>query len=111
MSQKRKRENDGLRLTDKRHPGLGILSTVLAGISLVIFCGVCLLSGQNRGNLGLSAGVLGLVCFGISVAGFICAWVSLHLENIRTLFPTIGSMANGLMVVMYLILYAWGTSL
>ncbi len=111
MARRRKRENDGLRLTDKRHPGLGILSTVLALASLILFGAVCFVSGTNRGNSGLGVGLVGVLCFLISIAGFICAWISLHQENIRPHFPTIGSVLNGLMMIMYLMLYIWGTSL
>ena len=111
MARKGKRENDGLRLTDKKHPKMGIVSTILALVSLLLFAAICFWSGTQRGSLGLYAGAVGLLCFAISVAGFVCAWMSLHQENIRTLFPTIGSVVNGLMMVLYLLLYVWGASL
>lgn len=107
----KERTNEGLRLTDKKHPKGAILSTILAVISIGIFALLCFLSGESNGNSGLEAGILGILCFCISIAGFILAWISLHQENIRPFFPTIGALANGLMMLFYLMVYIWGTAM
>lgn len=36
-------------------------------------------------------GIVGILCFIISISGFILSWISLRKENIRYLFPTIGA--------------------
>lgn len=110
MAKRRKRrEGDSLRLTDKKHPPLAIGASFLALASLCIFGAACVVSGQSRGHAGILIGLVGILSFGLSVAGFIMAWISLHQENIRPLFPTIGSVSNGLLVIFYMILYIWGT--
>ena len=106
---KKKRENDGLRLTNKRHPGIAILSTVLGIVSFVFFAVLCVISGKTGGMAGIEIGLLGLVSFAISIAGFILACLSLRLEEIRPLFPTLGAVINGLLMLMYLIVYILGT--
>ena len=103
-----KKESGELRLTDKRHPVSGIASSVLAAVSFISFSAACIISGRNGGNAGLGIGLIGISCFLVSITGFIMAWVSLHQENIRPLFPTIGSLVNGILVIIYMILYILG---
>lgn len=103
-----KKESGELRLTDKRHPVSGIASSVLAAVSFISFAAACIISGSNGGNAGLGIGLIGILCFLVSITGFIMAWISLHQENIRPLFPTIGSLVNGILVIIYMILYILG---
>lgn len=103
-----KKDSGELRLTDKRHPIAGIVSTILAGISFISFAAACIISGKNGGNAGAGVGITGILCFLSSTAGFIMAWISLHRENIRPLFPAIGSMVNGILIIIYMILYILG---
>lgn len=107
---KKKRENEGLRLTDKRHPKMAILSCGLAIFSFASFAVLCFMSGETNGHSGIEAGIMGLLCFAVTIVGFILAWISLTRENIRPLFPTIGAVVNGLMMLFYLIVYILGTS-
>ncbi len=108
---RKKRADDGLRLTDKHHPVFGVISTILAVVSLVIFVVICLVVGQSHTTADFALAVAGLMCFVISICGFLIAWLSLREENIRPLFPTIGAVGNGLLLVAYLLLYVWGTIL
>lgn len=105
---RRGRKGQSLHLTDKRHPASAILATALGAVSVMLFIGLCWVSGQSHGKAGLLVGLFGIGCFCLSVAGFVLAWISLHQENIRPLFPTIASVLNGLSVVFYLLLYLWG---
>ena len=108
---KRGHKKEGeLRLTDKRHPPLGIASFVLSAVSFISFAAACILSGQNGGNSGIGIGLIGILCLIASITGFIMAWASLHQENIRPLFPTIGSVVNGLLIICYMILYILGVA-
>ncbi len=106
----KKRKKDGLRLTDKKHPRGGIAATGLALLSMIIFMIVCFHSGESRGNSGIEAGVIGIFCFLVSIGGFILAWLTLRLDNIRTVFPSIGVVLNGLLMLFYLIVYILGTA-
>lgn len=106
----RKRDGGELRLTDKKHPPLGIASFALALVSLVSFASACIISGQNGGNAGIGIGLIGILCFFVSITGFIMAWISLHQDDIRPLFPTIGSLVNGMLVIGYMLLYILGAA-
>jgi len=107
---KYKKESVELRLTDKRHPPSGVASFVLSLVSFVSFAVACIMSGMAGGNGGFGIGMAGVLCFFISATGFIMAWTSLHQENIRPVFPAIGSVVNGLLVILYMILYILGAA-
>lgn len=103
-----RKEKGELHLTDKRHPPIGIASFVFCIISFILFAIACFMSGQKGGNGGLNVGIIGTISFLISIIGFIMAWLGLHQEDIRPLFPAIGSVINGLLVILYMILYILG---
>lgn len=107
---KKKRRKDGLHLTDKKHPKQGIWSTVLGILSLVLFLVLCFLSGEAGGKAGAWIGILGVLCAAINIWGFVLAMLSLKLDNIRQLFPSLGVVINGLMILMYLVIYILGTA-
>lgn len=88
---------------------MAILSCGLAVLSLGIFAVLCFMSGETNGHSGVEAGILGIVCAVISIIGFVMAWISLNQDNIRTLFPTIAAVSNGLLILLYLIVYILGT--
>ena len=107
----RVKQEGELRLAVKSHPKLGIISTILGLISLIAFGSACFFSGTRGGNAGIMIGLVGMLCFVISVVGFLCAWISLHQEDIHFTFPTIGSVINGIQVLGYMLLYIMGTFL
>ena len=100
-----------LQLTDKRHPGIAIGATLVGICSMVLFIATCFLSSESHGNGGITVGVAGLFCFALAGVGFCMSWMSLRMENIRPLFPTIASIINGLLLVFYMLLYIVGTFL
>ena len=107
---KKKRKKEGeLRLTDKKHPILGIWSVLIGVFAFIMFIATCFISGDNGGKGGMLVGVVGILCFIISISGFILSWMSLRKENIRYLFPTIGAVVNGLQIIGYMIVYIWGS--
>lgn len=105
---KKKKERVALRLTDKRHPLMGIVAVFLGLISVAIFVTLCFVSSQSHGGAGMMVGILGIVCFFISLTGLGLSWLSLNKDNIRPLFPTIAAIINGLSVVFYFLLYMLG---
>jgi hypothetical protein len=106
--EKKRRKKQSLHLTDKKHPGYAILATILGVVSIVVFIVLCFISSQSHGKAGILIGLAGMGCVLFSLIGFIAAWITLHQENIRPLFPTIASVLNGLLMVFYLLLYLWG---
>ena len=87
---KRKRKKEGeLRLTDKKHPISGIWSVLIGVFALIMFIVTCFISGDNGGKGGMIVGVVGILCFIISVSGFILStknifFLILFAQIIRT---------------------------
>ncbi|MDD7402832.1 MAG: DUF6142 family protein [Butyribacter sp.] len=109
MSSKKRGTQSSLRLTDKKHPVSGVIATILGVVSVISFIVICFVSSQSHGNAGILIGLAGIICFLLSIAAFVLSWITLHQENIRPLFPTIGAVIGGLSIVFYLLLYIWGT--
>lgn len=97
-----------LKLTDKVHPLNAIIATIIGVASVSLFITVCFVAGKSHGHGGIGLGALGILCFLMSLVGFLMTWVSLHQENIRPLFPTLAALINGTSLVFYLILYIMG---
>ena len=106
---KKKQTQSSLKLTDKKHPPIAIGATFIGLCSGISFFAVCMVSSQSHGKAGVYVGVWGLFCLLLSAAGFVMSWISLRLDNIRTLFPTIAAIMNGLLLVFYFFLYFWGS--
>lgn len=105
----KKKGRKSLRLTDKKHPISGIIAMALGILSIVVFVVLCFVSSQSHGKAGVMIGFVGILCFILSIVDFVMSWITLHRENIRPLFPTIGAVIGGLSIVFYLLLYVWGT--
>lgn len=101
---KKKQRQSSLHLTDKRHPVAGVLAMFLGIISVISFVVLCFISSQSHGHAGMFVGFLGILCFILSLIGFVMSWITLRQENIRPVFPTIAAIINGLEVVFYFVL-------
>lgn len=108
FGRKKRKEKSALRLSDKKHPVSAIVATGIGVVSLLFFLVICVISSESDGNAGVLIGAGGILCFVLSVTGFIMAWMSLHMENIRVKYPTIAAVLNGLLMVCYFLLYMWG---
>lgn len=106
----RKREfADNLKLTDKTHPFSGILSVLCFVCSITGFIVLCMISSESKGNGPLmTIGMGGMGCFALSIIGFILAAKTLKKEEIRYVFPNVGAVGNGILLVVYMLLYGMG---
>lgn len=106
---KRHERESSLHLTAKHHPRRAIIATLLGLLSLGVFAAVCISAGNSDGHAGFLSGVIGMFCLLIAAFGFVLSCFSLYEDNIRPLFPTISSLLNGLLVILYMLVYIWGT--
>lgn len=98
-----------IQFTDKRHPAIGIISTIIAVLSFVLMIALCVTSSLEKGNGGIMYGYLGVFNFILSLTGFIFALRCYRKEDIYLTTPMAGSLLNGVIIVLYMILYFWGT--
>lgn len=110
MAKKRRKSVvDNLKLTDKTHPWQGIVSVICLVICVWGFVMLCAASSRTKGNGTLFAmGLGGMGCFIVSIAGFVLAVQALRREEIRYLFPNIGAIGNGIMLIIFMLLYGAG---
>lgn len=101
---KRKR----IQFTDRSHPTMGIASVLLGVVALAMLIILCIVSGEAKGNSGIFIGVLGMISMMISIVGFIMAIKCYRKEDIYMVTPTIGSVMNGMLVVIFLLLFFIG---
>lgn len=97
-----------IQFTDKKHPRSGIVATLMALGALVMMFVLFLCSGNAGGQGGIVFGYLGICNLILSVVGFVMALRCMKQDDIYMTTPTIGSVINGLIIIIYLILYILG---
>lgn len=97
-----------VQFTDKKHPIHGIVSMVIAVTSLLMMLILFIGSGMARGKGSIVYGYLGILNLIFSVVGFVLALRCLKKEDIYMTTPTVGAVLNGVIIIVYLILYFLG---
>lgn len=97
-----------IQFSDKTHPTRGILSVILAGITLLILVVLCIVSGMAKGQAGIGIGFAGIGALGMSLIGFIMAVRCSREEDIYMVTPAVGSVLNGTLTLMLMVLFFIG---
>ena len=85
-----------------------ISSFVFAVVSFSILIITSILSAISKGNAGIIAGILPMFAMIISIAGLVLAYRSLRNDNVKLKHVYTGLITNGLLVIVYLVLYIIG---
>ena len=107
MGRRRSRRHS-IRFSDRSHPKTGIVSAVMGAVALILLLVLCLISGADRGLSGGWIGVAGMWTMLLSVVGFVLAMKSYKMEDIYKITPMLGSIFNGVVVVVMMLLYVVG---
>ncbi len=97
-----------IQFTDKKHPLMGIISMLIAILSFVLMIALFIGSGIAKGSAGIMYGYLGIFNLLLSGVGFVLSLRCYKLEEIYITTPRIGSVLNGFIIIIYLILYFAG---
>lgn len=97
-----------IQFTDKKHPFIGIVSMLIAVLSLVFIIALFVCSSMEKGRGGIHYGYLGILNLVLSAVGFVLSLRCYKKEEIYMTCPAIGSVLNGLIIILYLILYFQG---
>ena len=89
-----------IRFSDKKHPKHGIISVVLGVL--------CIVSGHAKGRAGMEIGALGLATMVLSIIGFVLAVRCNKEEDIYHVTPAVGSVLNGIMILLFMVLFIKG---
>ena len=84
----------------EKHSGKGILSTILGTLSLVIFAVLAWLAYYLDGQGGVYLGSIGLLGMVFAVSSVVFGLMGFGENNVRYLFPKIGSILGGIMVAL-----------
>ncbi len=85
-----------------------IFSFVFAVVSFSILIFTSILSAISKGNAGIIAGILPMFAMIISIAGLVLAYRSLRNDDVKLKHVYTGLITNGLLVIVYLVLYIIG---
>ena len=91
-----------------RASGKGVVSTVLAGISIVLFLGLLTACAALKGQAGPWAGAVGFSGMLIAFAGVVEGLQSFRDRQRSYGFSKAGSIMNGIMVAVWFILFCSG---
>lgn len=97
-----------IRFSDKKHPKHGIISVVLGVLSIIILLTLCIVSGHAKGRAGMEIGALGLATMVLSIIGFVLAVRCNKEEDIYHVTPAVGSVLNGIMILLFMVLFIKG---
>ncbi len=103
-----KRKKDVFKFTDRSHSVRGLISIIAGGISLVTLLVLSVISSFSKGNGGLIIGVIGMLSFAISVAGFILGIKGCREKEIYYTAPITGMVLNGFLSIIFFVLYMMG---
>lgn len=84
-------------------------SICIALISFLGFVGVCIYSAIMKGNAGFIVGIVPLFLMLCNIVGLMIAYSEIKNENVKVKYVTIGTLSNGLILVVYLFMYIVGS--
>lgn len=94
--------------TDKKHTRNGILSSILAGVSLLIFLILAVISFLMRGAAGTYVGALGLSAMVLSFTGLVIGLKSFAEKDKLYFYSKLGSVSCGVITIGWLALVLIG---
>jgi hypothetical protein len=103
-----KRKKDNFKFSGRSHSVKGIISVILAVISLLSIISSSIISAISHGNGGIFLGMIGIVSLVISLVGFILGIKGSLEKEIYYMAPVIGMIMNGLLFLFYFVLYVVG---
>lgn len=104
-----KRRKKSIKFTDKSHAVNGVVSTILASISIILMLSLVVLSYMNKGEAGIYIGSIGLIAFIIAIVGLVKGIKSFHERERYYLFSKIGSILNAIITTLWIAIYVIGT--
>ncbi|RDU23386.1 DUF6142 family protein [Anaerosacchariphilus polymeriproducens] len=107
MARKQKRRRK-VKFGNRKHSIRGILSTIMAVFSLIIFCILIIVSYKMKGNGGIYLGTIGIAALFINIVGIMAGINSFKERERNYLYSKIGLVVNVILLITWGIIYALG---
>lgn len=108
---KKRNKKETIHFSGRRHTKTGIVSTVIGALSILGFIAVCIVSGIADGKGGILIGFAGLLLLMISIEGFVLSYKAFKKKDIFYVYPVVGAILNGVMIILYMSLYILGIAI
>ena len=105
---KLKKKREIIHFSGRRHTRLGILSAIVGILIVLGFVTISIISSTDKREGSLLIGVIGLLLLALAIFGFVISYKAFKEKDIFYSLPIIGSLLNGSMIVVLLILYILG---
>lgn len=106
-----KKRREMIQFSGRRHTRLGIMSTIIGVLVVLGFITISIISSSDNGEGSLIIGIIGLLLLAIAVFGFVISYKAFKEKDIFYSLPIIGSILNGIMIIVLLVLYILGIGL
>ncbi len=103
-----KRKKEVFKFSGRNHSIRGLISVIIGGITLLALIILSVISSLSGGNGGLILGIIGMVLFVMSIAGFILGIKSCREKEIFYTAPVVGMVLNGFLFIVFFTLYMVG---
>lgn len=108
MKNRKNKKRNNYKFSNKKNPLSSIISVVIAFVVLAGFFVLCIQSALSGGNGDISYAVVGIGMFLLSMVGLVLAVLSFRKPDIRYGFPIVGMVMNGILFILYLMVYIVG---
>lgn len=99
------------KFSDKIHPARAIFSVILAVVPVGGLVLLPYLSSRTGGNGGLILGAAGMAAMVCSLVGLILGIKSLKQKDIYYSMPIVGTLMNGIFLIIYFVIYIAGIAI
>lgn len=104
------KKRKGYIFTNKRHSERGIMSVLLAVISLVSLGIVVMKAYQTEGTAPAGSGATGLLALLYSVVGIVLGIVTTRDKGYYRFFPVLGTVLNGIVIGLVCLILHFGAN-
>jgi hypothetical protein len=103
-----KRKKEMIHFSGRKHSIMGICSAAIGVFVVAGFLTLSMISGLAGGKGSFYLGIIGIFLFFLSIFGFVLSYKAFKKKDIFFRFPLVGAVLNGIMTVLFLIIYILG---
>lgn len=97
-----------LKIVTTKVPSTVIVSLCIGLVSFAAFVTMCIISAVNLGKAGLIVGIIPIAATACNIFGFMLSYRMLKKDDVKIGWVSAAAFLNGVLVLLYMILYIWG---